>query len=303
MHRQALLASFITLCAACGDPASTTDGGSSSDGGSDSAASGTVGSTAASATAATTTAADDDSTGAGSNDGSTGAASNGSSDDGSADASSSGGVIDDAPLELVVIGASTAAGKNLDQPQYGGAPGNKPFATLYAEQLASERPGSTVVNLAVPGTTSFDGMPTGSQNPPGYAAPDPMHNITAALAESPDMVLVAYHLGAGASTQQVIANLTAIQDAAEAAGVPVWFSTPLPRFATADPAQLAQIPEMRDAVLATFGDHTLDFFAALAGDDGYADATLFLTDENHPNQAGHQVLYQVLLDADLPAAL
>ncbi|MBK8714657.1 MAG: SGNH/GDSL hydrolase family protein [Deltaproteobacteria bacterium] len=85
--------------------------------------------------------------------------------------------------------------------------------------------------------------------------------------------------------------------------MPVWFSTPLPRFATADPAQLAQIPEMRDAVLTTFGDHALDFFAALVGDDGYADATLFLTDENHPNQAGHQALYQVLLDADLPAAL
>ncbi|MBK8233939.1 MAG: SGNH/GDSL hydrolase family protein [Deltaproteobacteria bacterium] len=297
-----MLATFITLCAACGDPASTTEG-SSGDDGSEAAGSSSVGSTAASATGVTTTAGGDGSTGTGADDGSSGAASNGSSDDGSSDASSSGGVIDDAPLELVVIGASTAAGKNLDQPQYGGAPGNKPFATLYAEQLAIDRPGSTVVNLAVPGTTSFDGMPTGSQNPPGYAAPDPMHNITAALAESPDMVLVAYHLGAGASTEQVIANLTAIQDAADAAGVPVWFSTPLPRFATADPAQLAQIPEMRDAVLTTFGDHALDFFAALVGDDGYADATLFLTDENHPNQAGHQALYQVLLDADLPAAL
>lgn len=290
---------LFALTSGCGDPADAAH-----DTGDDG---GTQGSSTGSATASSsgTTAGTDiteGSTGTTATDGTSGIASADSGDTtGDDGGSSSGGVIDDAPISLVVIGASTAAGKNLDQPQYGGAPGNKPFATLYGEQLAIDRPGSSVVNLAVPGTSSFEGMPTGSQNPPGYAAPDPMHNITAALAESPDIVLVAYHLGAGASTEQIMANLAAIHDAATDAGVAVWFSTPLPRFPTADPAQLAQIPELRDAVLATYGDHALDFFTPLAGDDGYADATLFLTDEAHPNQAGHDALFQVLLDADLPS--
>ena len=52
-----------------------------------------------------------------------------------------------------------------------------------------------------------------------------------------------------------------------------------------------------------FGTHALDFWVALARDDDTADPALFLTDDTHPNAAGHLALYNVVVAADIPGAL
>jgi acyl-CoA thioesterase I len=198
------------------------------------------------------------------------------------------------PIHVVVIGSSSAAGKNLDEPQYGGAPGNQTWSQLFQARLNAIRPGSRVDNLALPGTTSFEGMPTGTQNPQGFPAPDPAHNITAALAAGADLVIVAYQLGNGASTLQIARNLAAIWAAGAAAGVPVWVGTPLPRPSTTAPTELAQIVQLRSAILVNFPRDALDFWAQLALTNGDPDPTLFLTNDPHPNQAGHFALAQLV---------
>jgi hypothetical protein len=202
-------------------------------------------------------------------------------------------------IDVVVIGSSTAAGKNLDLPEYGGSPTYQCWAMRYLDYLRGLNPASTLTNLAVPSSTTFEAMPTGTQNPSGYPPPDPAHNITAALARSPDDIIVAYQLGNGASTTQIMSNLNRIRTTALAAGVRIWFSTPMPRPSTASPAELAQIPELGAAITSTFGARSLDFFHPLADQDGFAKASLFLTDDQHPNQVGHDRLYQVVVTAGI----
>ncbi|HEV8247491.1 MAG TPA: hypothetical protein VGP93_17060, partial [Polyangiaceae bacterium] len=50
-----------------------------------------------------------------------------------------------------------------------------------------------------------------------------------------------------------------------------------------------------------FGAFALDFWAPLAlSDDSAADSALMLTDNIHPNAAGHAALFDVVVAADIP---
>jgi lysophospholipase L1-like esterase len=204
---------------------------------------------------------------------------------------------------LVVLGTSTAAGKNLDQPRYGGAQGNKPWAALYEHYLNQARPGSRVINLARPKSSSFDGLPNGTPSRPGFPAPDPARNINAALTYKPDAVILAYQVAGHAPTAKIIENLVAIRRAAQDAGVEVWVTTPIPRLANKPRIEHTQIQEVRQAIVRAFGDHAIDFTAALADAAGYALPALLLADDRHPNQAGHQRLFDAVLGAALPESL
>ena len=131
-----------------------------------------------------------------------------------------------APVSITVIGSSSAAGKNLDQPMYGGRVGGltDAWAARYGAFLAATRPGSTVRNLAVPGYNTYHALPTGTTNPSGAPAVDPAHNITAALNPKPDAIFVAFP-SLNVTVDEIIANLHVIVNAAAAVNVPVWVAT------------------------------------------------------------------------------
>jgi hypothetical protein len=69
------------------------------------------------------------------------------------------------------------------------------------------------------------------------------------------------------------------------------------------PADISVGLMLRSATMTEFGTHALDFWDALAKDDDTADPALFLTDDTHPNAAGHLALYNVVVAADIPGAL
>jgi hypothetical protein len=206
------------------------------------------------------------------------------------------------PLAIAVIGASSAAGKNLPEGGYSLADS---WVNRYLAYLTGARPGSTITNLAVSGTNTFHALPTGTTNPSDQAAVDPAHNITAALATNPDVVIVAFPSQSQVEmgmADQVLANLALIVDEAAAVDVPVWVATNQPNKNTVAsiPAQLAY----RDQVLATFGEHGLDFWTPLADDAGLAiPAYLNAYDDVHPSAEGHRVLFEQVVAADIPGAI
>jgi hypothetical protein len=206
------------------------------------------------------------------------------------------------PIAVAVIGASSAAGKNLPEGGYSLADS---WVNRYLAHLTAARPGSTLVNLAVSGTNTFHALPTGTTNPSDQAAVDPAHNITAALATKPDVVIVAFPSQSQVEmgmADQVLANLALIVDEAAAVDVPVWVTTNQPNKNTAAsiPAQLAY----RDQVLATFGERALDFWTPLAADDGLAiPAYLNAYDDVHPSAEGHRVLFEQVVAANIPDAI
>jgi hypothetical protein len=215
-------------------------------------------------------------------------------------------VVDDAAVEIVILGASSAAGKNLDQPMYGGQAGGlvDSWPNRLAASLASERPGSVVVNLAKSGYNTYHALPTGTVNPNGAPAVDTARNVTAALAENPDALIVSFPGGSevdvGDTADDIVDNLRIISDTAALQGVLTWVATTQPHV-DQTPADTTFGLGFRQAVLDEFGSFALDFWTPLAlSEDSGAEPTLLLTDNIHPNKLGHEALYNVVLAADIP---
>jgi hypothetical protein len=247
------------------------------------------------------------------NDGSDGSgassaqASNGSGAAGGTSGSTGGGggASPNEPITVVVLGSSTAAGKNLDKPKYGGAPGGLAFSWVnrYSDYLERALPGSRVVNLSMAGYGTFHALPTGTVNPPDRPAVDEALNITAALAEDPDAVIVNYPSGGdfedGITVEEIMDNLGVIVGEATSAGVGVWVASPNP---IEDTTYLAEIEDLLEQTLTTYGDHALDFWTPRAESDGTPIPKYSLTDGVHPNAEGHRLLFEVVVAHDLANA-
>ena len=201
------------------------------------------------------------------------------------------------PITIAVIGASTAAGKNLVEDGAGIADS---WVNRYAAHLDSLQPGSRIVNLAVAGYNTYHGVPTGSTVPSGRPAPDPAKNITAALAANPDAIIANYVGDGGFGTTEAMANLKAMHAAASGAGIPFWVTTTQPSIAGQTAAVLAQKFSQRDSVLSKYGSHAIDFWTPLAdpGGSGLGARNLIqLYDDTHPNAAGHRLLFNQVVAA------
>ena len=205
------------------------------------------------------------------------------------------------PVTIVILGSSTASGKNLDKPMYGGREGDLKLAwpNRYAEFLEETRPGSKVINLSKPGRVTYHAMPTGTKNPEGIPDPDPSMNVTAALKHGPDAIILAYPgIGEDSDLLEVISNVDAIQTAA--GDVPVWVQTPQPA-ASMSPETLAARLKFREMLIEKYGDRVLDFWTPLALSDNSAwDSRLGLTDGGHPNKDGHFAIFEVVREARIP---
>lgn len=206
------------------------------------------------------------------------------------------------PIAIAVLGASSAAGKNLPE---GGFSLSDSWVNRYLARLSSERPGSTIANLAVSGYSVYQALPTGTTNPSGQPAVDPQHNVTAALATNPDALIVAFPSQALVEmgmADEVIEGLQLIVATAAAKGVPTWVATNQPNKNTL--ASTAAQLSYRSRVMATFGERALDFWTPLADANGVAIPALLNPYDNvHPSAEGHRVLFEQVLAADLPGAL
>lgn len=220
-------------------------------------------------------------------------------DSGPTPTSTETGVDDTTPIDVVVLGASTAAGKNLEE---GGFSIEDSWVNRYQAFLDETRPGSVVTNLAISGYNSYHALPSGTVNPNGYPDVDTEHNVTAALTYEPDAIVVNFPeggaLGLGATIQDLLDNYTLITDTAAAQGVEVWIATTQPNLA-ADQAQLAVGEDLRDATMGAFGDRAIDFWSPLIDDDG---SVIHINpyDDIHPDDIGHLLLFEQVQAADLP---
>lgn len=202
------------------------------------------------------------------------------------------------PVKVVILGSSTAAGANA-------SPLSESWVNKYAAYLADTHPGSQVTNLAVGGYTIFNVMPTGNVPPSPWNQsaylPAAGHNITAALALSPDLIII--NLPTNDSDLLVpvdlqMANYAAIVTAAAAADVPVWITTPQPRNTTA--AARLVLGQMVSATHEAFAGRDLDFWTGIADGAGQILAS-YNSDGTHLNNAGHTVLYdRVVAGVQIP---
>lgn len=201
------------------------------------------------------------------------------------------------PKKIVVLGSSTAAGT-------GANPATQSWANRYSAYLVNANAGNSLINLAVPGYTTYDILPTGSPAVQDRPAPDPSHNITAAFANNPNAIIVNMPTNDAANGYTIAeqqTNYQSLANAAQAAGIPIWFTTTQPR--NASDTVLTNLMTMRDWITSTYGTYALDFWTTVANADGTINDTYSYGDGIHLNNQGHDVLYNRVLTRDILAEL
>ncbi len=195
--------------------------------------------------------------------------------------------------KIVILGSSTAAGT-------GASPVSDSWVNLYAAYLQTLNASNVVVNLAVGGYTTYQELPTGTLPPNGRPNPDTSHNITAAIAQNPNAIIVSLptnDTADGYTLAETEANFATIAAAAAAAHIPIWVSTSQPRnLGTTGQNGLITL---RDWINTTYGRHALDFWTTVANSDGSINTPYGYGDGIHLNNAGHQKLYNRVVDSGL----
>ena len=200
-----------------------------------------------------------------------------------------------AQKKVAIIGSSTSACYVV---------GNTP--DCYVNKLIAfyntQAPSDTSFDngFAVGGYNPFRGMPTSYVSPYSDPAfqPDPAHNITAALATNPDVVIVNYPTNGFdvLPLDSIMYCFRTIRDSANKKGIPCFVSTSQPRLSPASfntAAIKRKLADIKDSILLQFGSFALDFYTGMINP---ADSNLAPAynsgDDIHFNAAGHTVLAQ-----------
>jgi lysophospholipase L1-like esterase len=204
-------------------------------------------------------------------------------------------VFPQSPKKIIsVIGSSTAFGT-------GASPRDSSWVNLTKKYFKSLGEIDTIYNLAVGGTQSFSGMPTGYTPPNGRPSPDPVHNVTAALAFNPDVVLINFpsnDVAAGVTLKQYMFNLHTMYDAVISAGKQCFVTTTQPRNDLSNTQQLLQ-KQIRDSVVQEFSAFSLNFYNPIVASDSLTINPIYNVDGIHVNNGGHQLLFQVVKAANI----
>jgi lysophospholipase L1-like esterase len=199
---------------------------------------------------------------------------------------------------ISVIGSSTAAGM-------GATPADSSWVNLtkfYYQQLGLI---DTIYNRAVSASTTYDGMPTGFTPPSGRPAPELAYNITKALSYNPDIVLIAYasnDVSDGYSLQETMSNFRTLYQTVINAGKIAYVTTTQPR-SSLTTAQQEMQKEERDSILMEFPGFSMNFYDPVVAADSLNINPLYsFGDGIHLNDAGHQVLFQVVKNTDILAS-
>jgi acyl-CoA thioesterase-1 len=195
---------------------------------------------------------------------------------------------------IAVIGSSTAYGA-------GANPIDSSWVNLLKKYYQDLKEIDTIYNLAFSGSITFYGMPTGSVPPDSFASfqPDSTINVTKALSYNPDIVIISYPTNDIADSIPLhffLSNLRAMDSAVLAAGKICYMATTQPRDNLVSSESIALV-QGRDSILQEFPAFGLDFFAPLV-DPNPANVAqinpIFNSGDGiHPNNAGHQLLFQV----------
>jgi lysophospholipase L1-like esterase len=175
------------------------------------------------------------------------------------------------------------------------------FAGRYAHYLAGLDPAWQLKNLAVPGYTTYEVMPTGRKPPANRPQPDSAHNITKVLALKPQALLICLtgnDIANGYPASEYNANFDSLVAWGTKAGIQVWITTPLPRTAN-DSAKRAMVMALRERILSRYAPRAIDIYQGLGGADGKYYATYNSGDGIHVNNLGHKMVFQGLVAADI----
>lgn len=196
---------------------------------------------------------------------------------------------DYSPVDIVVLGSSTAAGTGASIPEKGWV--NRLDSALYAQNADY-----TLTNLAKGGFNTYHTRATGESGGGFSGAPDPARNITAALALNPDIIIVnlpSNNVADGIPIETTIAHYNELKSLAEAQNVKIFFTTTQPRDFGSNSTNRHLLEDEANAVKNTFGQQVIDLYAELTdfSNDNRIKSKYSAGDGIHLNDAGHYYVF------------
>ena len=190
-------------------------------------------------------------------------------------------------LKIVVIGSSTAQGAGASVP-------DSAWVNRFRKYVQAINPENEVVNLAVGGYNTYRLMPHEFIPPNGRPTTDSIRNITAAIAQNPNAIILnlpSNDASSGFSVTEQLSNFDSIARVAATAEIPIWIATTQPK--NFNNSNLVNVQtEVRDSILSWFDVRAIDFWNGLANSGGELDANFDSGDGTHLNDAGHRLLFE-----------
>lgn len=189
------------------------------------------------------------------------------------------------PFTVVVLGSSNAEGQGPEHR-------DSTWVNRLRARWSQEHPGIRVLNYAKGGYTTTNVLPTGARMPERLPQPDPLRNVTHAVALGADAIVVS--LTSNDSWWEIpVADQLANYDATcRAAGpVPVWFTTTTPRSDASERGRQLQ-PVVRDSTTARYSARSIDFWTGVGAEDGTAAPGMGAGDGIHFSDAAHRLFFE-----------
>ncbi|WP_158825763.1 SGNH/GDSL hydrolase family protein [Mucilaginibacter lacusdianchii] len=196
--------------------------------------------------------------------------------------------------KIVVLGSSTAAGFGLTNP-------DSSWVNRLDKKLAAENKDIRILNLAVPGFSTYEVKPNYSEVPTNRPHWNKNHNISKALSYNTVKVIISLpnnDIANNYTDDEIIANyktLTALLDEKQ---IPYVITSTQPRNFTTQSQQI-RIKELNDKLLAIYKNNYCDYLNKLCTSDYRILNTYSLGDGVHLNSKGHDVIYKSLLMSNL----
>ncbi len=188
--------------------------------------------------------------------------------------------------KLVILGSSTTYGT-------GASSTDSSFVSKYRAYLKRKNPLNNIVNYGIPGYRTYHNLrPTGYVPPTDRPYPNTEFNISAALLDRPDAIIINMPSNDAASNYTLAeqqANFEATMRIADSLKIPVWVTTSQPRY-NMTPEQMTNLKNFRSWVLTRFAEKAVDFWDGIANDDGTI-ASQYFYDYIHVNNLGHEAFY------------
>lgn len=196
-----------------------------------------------------------------------------------------------AQKKVVIMGSSTALGNGASS--YANAFAGK--LTSYYNQNTSDGVDTTFINLAYPGYSTYELMPSDFIPPSGKPAFDPLRNITKALSYLPDVILINLpnnDMAREYTKKECMDNFRLMFARVNAAGVRCFITTSQLRNDLAT-AWRDSLHTLVDSINNNFGLYSIDFWTDLVTTDGlnYIKPAVSAGDGIHINDAGHNYLF------------
>ncbi len=202
---------------------------------------------------------------------------------------------------IVVMGSSTAFGYASTNWQDSSWVGR--LRRHYQHNKSTD---TAVIDIAVPGYTTYQEMPTGFVHPYNRPAPDTAHNASKAMLYKPDIVIINLpnnDVIKGYTNTEVLNNFKTLYQYFNRNWVRCFIATPQPRndISTARKLELVAVKDS----IQKLNFYSIDFWSPIATTNG----TMNLRDQvrdlgksdscYHLNNCGHRLIYQQVANHDI----